>query len=74
MGFTLFFGVLDIIKFSHGDVLMIGAFAGLTTFLGLEAIGIESTWVQLVAIVVIAAMLTGFLGSMIGKYLVLPHL
>ncbi|MEK9693975.1 MAG: hypothetical protein VW235_13740 [Rhodospirillaceae bacterium] len=22
VGFTLFFGVLDVIKFSHGDVLM----------------------------------------------------
>ena len=28
VGFTLFFGVLDVIKFSHGDVLMVGAFAG----------------------------------------------
>ena len=24
VGFTLFFGVLDVIKFSHGDVLMLG--------------------------------------------------
>ncbi len=24
VGFTLFFGVLDVIKFSHGDVLMVG--------------------------------------------------
>ena len=29
VGFTLFFGVLDIIKFSHGDVLTVGAFTGL---------------------------------------------
>nr|WP_272942842.1 hypothetical protein [Cupriavidus basilensis] len=27
VGFTLFFGVLDVIKFSHGDTLMVGAFA-----------------------------------------------
>ena len=31
VGFTLFFGVLDVIKFSHGDVLMVGAFAGFST-------------------------------------------
>ena len=30
VGFTLFFGVLDVIKFSHGDVLMVGAFTGFT--------------------------------------------
>jgi branched-chain amino acid transport system permease protein len=29
VGFTLFFGVLDIIQFSHGDVVTVGAFAGL---------------------------------------------
>ena len=33
VGFTLFFGVLDIIKFSHGDVLTVGAFTGLATYI-----------------------------------------
>ena len=42
VGFTLFFGVLDIINFSHGDVLTVGAFTGLATYLGLSKIGI--TW------------------------------
>jgi len=31
VGFTLFFGVLDVIKFSHGDVLTVGAFTGYST-------------------------------------------
>ena len=35
VGFTLFFGVLDIIKFSHGDVLTVGAFTALATYIGL---------------------------------------
>ena len=35
VGFTLYFGVLDVIKFSHGDILMVGAFAGLTTYIGI---------------------------------------
>ena len=34
VGFTLFFGVLDVIKFSHGDVLTVGVFTGFATFLG----------------------------------------
>ena len=41
VGFTLFFGVLDIIKFSHGDVLTVGAFAALATFAGLHAAGFQ---------------------------------
>ena len=40
VGFTLFFGVLDVIKFSHGDVLMVGAFTALATYGGLRALGV----------------------------------
>ena len=36
VGFTLFFGVLDVIKFSHGDVVTVGAFTALAAFVGLQ--------------------------------------
>ena len=72
VGFTLFFGVLDVIKFSHGDVLMVGAFAGLATFLGMRAIGVESAILQLAAVVLVATAGMAVLGALIGKYLVLP--
>jgi branched-chain amino acid transport system permease protein len=72
VGFTLFFGVLDVIKFSHGDVLMLGAFAGFSTYLGLLALGVASPWVQIAAVVLVAAGLMALLGALIGKYLVLP--
>jgi len=72
VGFTLFFGVLDVIKFSHGDVLTVGAFAGLATWLGLVAIGITSPWLQIAAVVLVATSLMGLLGVVIAKYLVLP--
>lgn len=72
VGFTLFFGVLDVIKFSHGDVLTVGAFAGLATWLGLVAIGITSPWLQIAAVVLVATSLMGLLGVLIAKYLVLP--
>ena len=47
VGFTLFFGVLDVIKFSHGDVLTVGAFTALATFVGLTGIGLRSPWLEL---------------------------
>src|SRR6266571_4599712 len=72
VGFTLFFGVLDVIKFSHGDVLMVGAFAGLATFIGVRALGIDSAWLQLAAVVIVATASTAVLGAVIGKVLVLP--
>ena len=29
LGFSLFFGVLDVVQFAHGDVVTVGAFAAL---------------------------------------------
>ena len=66
VGFTLFFGVLDVIKFSHGDVLTVGAFAG-PTWLGLLAIGVTSPWLQIAAVVLVASSLMGLLGVLIAS-------
>ncbi|MFQ6022620.1 MAG: branched-chain amino acid ABC transporter permease [Acidiferrobacterales bacterium] len=72
VGFTLFFGVLDVINFSHGDVLAVGAFTGLATYLGLNELGIA--WAPaLVASVLLAAIICmASLGAIIARYLVLP--
>ena len=72
VGFTLFFGVLDVIKFSHGDVLTVGAFAGFSTWLGLAALGVEVAWIQILAVVLMACGLMALLGAVIAKLLVLP--
>jgi branched-chain amino acid transport system permease protein len=72
VGFTLFFGVLDVIKFSHGDVLTVGAFAGLSTWLGLIAIGITAPWLQVAAVALVATSLMALLGVLIAKFLILP--
>jgi branched-chain amino acid transport system permease protein len=72
VGFTLFFGVLDVIKFSHGDVLTVGAFAALATYLGLQTVGLKSSWLDLVVMLVVATAAMAFLGILIARYLVLP--
>lgn len=72
VGFTLFFGVLDVIKFSHGDVLTVGAFAALATFAGLKAIGLDSQPILLVIMLVVAVFATALLGMVIARYMVLP--
>ena len=72
VGFTLFFGVLDVIQFSHGDVLMVGAFAGLATFLGLRHAGVASSPLLLVAMLAVAVMAMAALGMLIARYLVVP--
>jgi branched-chain amino acid transport system permease protein len=72
VGFTLFFGVLDVIKFSHGDVLTVGAFAALATFVGLGSAGVASGPVLLLAMLVVAIFAMAVLGMLIARYLVLP--
>ncbi|HVT55261.1 MAG TPA: branched-chain amino acid ABC transporter permease [Xanthobacteraceae bacterium] len=72
VGFTLFFGVLDVIKFSHGDVLTVGAFAALATFIGLRGVGIASNPVFLVIMLAVSLAAMAVLGMLIARYLVLP--
>jgi branched-chain amino acid transport system permease protein len=72
VGFTLFFGVLDVIKFSHGDVLTVGAFAALAAFVGLRSAGIASSPVILSVMLVVAIVGMAALGMLIAQMLVLP--
>jgi branched-chain amino acid transport system permease protein len=72
VGFTLFFGVLDVIKFSHGDVLTVGAFTALAAFIGLQRIGFTSDAVELLVMLVVAIGAMGLLGAVIARAFVLP--
>ncbi|MDP4836474.1 MAG: branched-chain amino acid ABC transporter permease [Burkholderiales bacterium] len=71
VGFTLFFGVLDVIKFSHGDVLMLGAFTALALFLGLDQLA-SPAWLSLIIMLCIGILAMGLLGALLCKFLVLP--
>ena len=72
VGFTLFFGVLDIIQFSHGDVVAAGAFAGLLAYTALSALGVQAPGVLLLAVVIASAVATAILGVLVARFLVLP--
>ena len=71
VGFTLFFGVLDVIKFSNGDVLMLGAFTALALFLGLDQLA-SPAWLSLIIMLCIGILAMGLLGALLCKFLVLP--
>jgi branched-chain amino acid transport system permease protein len=72
VGFTLYFGVLDVINFSHGDVLTAGAFVSIATYLGLKAAGIESPAVLLALMLVAALGSMALLGMLVARSFVLP--
>jgi branched-chain amino acid transport system permease protein len=72
VGFSLFFGVLDVIKFSHGEVVTVGAFSSL------GAIGLVGGLVALPPFLALGAGLAaavaigGLVGALIGRFLILP--
>lgn len=72
VGFTLFFGVLDVIKFSHGDVLTVGAFTALAAYTGLLTLGLQSPWLDLIVMLLLATLAMALLGMAIARYLVMP--
>ncbi len=59
LGYTMVYGIINLINFAHGEVLMIGAFIGfaLTTFLNLSFF----------PALLLAMVLCGFLGVLIEK-------
>jgi len=71
VGFTLFFGVLDVIKFSHGDVLMLVAFTALALFLGLDQLSTPA-WLSLTIMLCLGVIAMALLGALLCKFLVLP--
>lgn len=72
VGFSLFFGVLDIIKFSHGDVVTVGAFSSLGAVGLAGGLMAVSPVLALVAGVVAAVAMGALAGIVIGRVLVLP--
>jgi branched-chain amino acid transport system permease protein len=71
VGFSLFFGVLDVIQFSHGDVVAGGAFAGLAVYFALNRV-VENPVLLVTLTLVGAAASMALLGVAIARGLVLP--
>jgi branched-chain amino acid transport system permease protein len=72
VGFTLFFGVLDVIHFSHGDIFMLGAFAGLSLTSAWAIAGLTHPAVALGLTFVGALLITGLIGVAAERTCVKP--
>ena len=70
IGYTLVYGIIELINFAHGDVFMIGSFvsAGLLGTIGLTAgMGIPGLVAGLVLLLVLAIIIPGVLNVMIER-------
>lgn len=72
VGFTLFFGVLNVIHFAHGDIYMLGAFAALALTALWGILGVDVSWMVVPLTFVGAMVLTGLFGVLAGRICVKP--
>jgi branched-chain amino acid transport system permease protein len=66
LGYTMVYGVLKLINFAHGDVYMVGAFAGYYVA-GPLGVREEPTFIKAALVVLAAMMICGLLGYLIER-------
>jgi branched-chain amino acid transport system permease protein len=65
LGYTMVFGILELINFAHGEVFMTGAYVGTALLLVFHSTGLLNAmpgWVAYLLILVIAMLFTGIMG------------
>lgn len=72
VGYTMVYGVLFMINFAHGDVLMVGSMAGWAVLTGLITSFVGAPLVVLVLAMIVAAMVAGSLGVAIERFAYRP--
>jgi len=74
VGFTLFFGVIDIINFAHGEIFMLGAFIALITmgFLAGSALITSHFIIIFLIVILVTAIVSSMVGTVIEKGIIKP--
>ncbi|RYM05437.1 branched-chain amino acid ABC transporter permease, partial [Sporolactobacillus sp. THM7-7] len=65
IGYTMVYGILELINFAHGDVFMTGAFIGAAVLFGFAGMGFLSvlpTMLAFLILLIVAGIATGLLG------------
>jgi branched-chain amino acid transport system permease protein len=74
LGYTMVYGIIQLINFAHGEVFMLGAFIGLWTFnFGASAFGWSATsLVALVVVLLMATLVTPLIGVSLERFAYRP--
>lgn len=70
LGYTMVYGILELINFAHGEIFMTGAFIGTAVLFLLDGWGLLGTmpkWIALALTLLVAMVLTGLLGMGIER-------
>lgn len=71
-GFSLLFGVLNVVQFAHADVCFLGAFVSMAVMTFLSKIEFFPTWLVIFFTIIFAVIITGIIGIIIEKICVKP--
>ena len=73
VGFTLFFGVIEVVNFAHGEVFMLGAFVALLSGGLITSIGLTmGSLLFFLAILILVLLAGGIFGVLLEKFIVRP--
>ncbi|MFP3720966.1 branched-chain amino acid ABC transporter permease [Niallia circulans] len=70
LGYTMVYGILELINFAHGEIFMSGAFIGTAILITLSSLGWTSMLpavLSLIIMLLITSLITGFLGMGIER-------
>ncbi|MCM2981725.1 branched-chain amino acid ABC transporter permease [Niallia circulans] len=70
LGYTMVYGILELINFAHGEIFMSGAFIGTAILITLTSLGWTSMLpavLSLIVMLLITSLITGFLGMGIER-------
>ena len=71
-GFSLLFGVLNVVQFAHADVCFLGAFVSMAVMTFLSKIEFFPTWLVIFFTIIFAVTITGLIGTIVEKICVKP--
>jgi len=71
-GFSLLFGVLNVVQFAHADLCFLGAFVSMAVMTFLSKIEFFPAWLVIFLTVIFAVIITGLIGIIVEKVCVKP--
>ena len=74
LGYTMVYGIIGLINFAHGDLIMLGACLALTLVgaMGLAAAGPATTWLGIILLVVLCGLFCGGLNLAVDRLVYKP--
>lgn len=67
LGYSMVYGIIKLLNFAHGDVYMVGAFAGYVLFSTVTGLAASGGLMSLLLVLLIAMIFTGLLGVFVER-------